>query len=62
MTKRAVALWLGGFAHSSGSRSELMKIVLTGVLVDDRGKALAFHRDVLGFKPRLDVPVASTAG
>ncbi len=34
-----------------------MKIVLTSVLVDDQEKALAFYRDILGFEPKLDVPM-----
>jgi catechol 2,3-dioxygenase-like lactoylglutathione lyase family enzyme len=34
-----------------------MKIVLTSVLVDDQEKALRFYRDVLGFLPKLDVPM-----
>ena len=34
-----------------------MKIVLTSVLVDDQAKALAFYRDVLGFAPKLDIPM-----
>lgn len=34
-----------------------MKIVLTSVLVNDQAKALAFYRDVLGFEPKLDVPM-----
>jgi catechol 2,3-dioxygenase-like lactoylglutathione lyase family enzyme len=34
-----------------------MKIVLTSVLVDDQAKALAFYTDVLGFRPKADVPL-----
>jgi len=34
-----------------------MKIVLTSVLVDDQDKALRFYRDVLGFQPKLDIPM-----
>ncbi|HWK67392.1 MAG TPA: VOC family protein [Rhizobiaceae bacterium] len=34
-----------------------MKIVLTSVLVDDQEKALRFYRDVLGFQPKLDIPM-----
>ena len=34
-----------------------MKIVVTSVLVDDQEKALRFYRDVLGFLPKLDVPM-----
>ena len=34
-----------------------MKIVVTSLLVDDQAKALAFYRDVLGFEPKLDVPM-----
>jgi len=34
-----------------------MKITLTSVLVDDQAKALAFYTDVLGFRPKTDVPL-----
>jgi catechol 2,3-dioxygenase-like lactoylglutathione lyase family enzyme len=34
-----------------------MKIVVTSVLVDDQEKAYRFYRDVLGFLPKVDVPV-----
>lgn len=34
-----------------------MKIVVTSVLVDDQEKALGFYRDVLGFLPKLDIPM-----
>jgi catechol 2,3-dioxygenase-like lactoylglutathione lyase family enzyme len=34
-----------------------MRIVLTSVLVDDQDKALRFYRDVLGFQPKLDIPM-----
>lgn len=34
-----------------------MKIVVTSVLVDDQEKALRFYRDVLGFQPKMDVPM-----
>jgi catechol 2,3-dioxygenase-like lactoylglutathione lyase family enzyme len=34
-----------------------MKITLTSVLVDDQAKALAFYTDVLGFRPKHDVPL-----
>ena len=34
-----------------------MKIVLTSVLVDDQEKALCFYRDILGFVPKMDVPM-----
>jgi catechol 2,3-dioxygenase-like lactoylglutathione lyase family enzyme len=34
-----------------------MRINLTSVLVDDQEKALRFYTDVLGFKPKTDVPV-----
>jgi len=34
-----------------------MRIVLTSVLVDDQEKALHFYRDILGFKPKVDVPM-----
>ena len=34
-----------------------MRITLTSVLVDDQAKALAFYTDVLGFRPKADVPL-----
>jgi catechol 2,3-dioxygenase-like lactoylglutathione lyase family enzyme len=34
-----------------------MRIVLTSVLVDDQDKALRFYRDILGFQPKLDIPM-----
>jgi catechol 2,3-dioxygenase-like lactoylglutathione lyase family enzyme len=34
-----------------------MKITVTSVLVDDQTKALAFYTDVLGFRPKTDVPL-----
>ncbi|WP_281283889.1 VOC family protein [Modestobacter altitudinis] len=34
-----------------------MKIALTSVLVDDQEKALRFYTDVLGFRPKHDVPM-----
>ena len=34
-----------------------MRITLTSVLVDDQAKALAFYTDVLGFRPKNDVPL-----
>lgn len=34
-----------------------MKIVVTSVLVDDQEKALRFYTDVLGFQPKMDVPM-----
>ncbi len=34
-----------------------MKINLTSVLVDDQAKALAFYTDVLGFRPKHNVPL-----
>ena len=34
-----------------------MKINLISVLVDDQAKALAFYTDVLGFRPKHDVPL-----
>jgi len=34
-----------------------MRIVLASVLVDDQDKALRFYRDVLGFKPKTDIPL-----
>ena len=34
-----------------------MKILFTSVLVDDQARALAFYTDVLGFRPKSDVPL-----
>lgn len=34
-----------------------MKITLTSVLVDNQAKALAFYTDVLGFRPKSDIPL-----
>lgn len=34
-----------------------MLINLTSVLVDDQARALAFYTDVLGFLPKIDVPL-----
>jgi catechol 2,3-dioxygenase-like lactoylglutathione lyase family enzyme len=34
-----------------------MRIVLTSVLVDDQERALHFYRDILGFKPKNDIPM-----
>lgn len=34
-----------------------MKITLMSVMVDDQTKALGFYRDVLGFKPKHDIPM-----
>ena len=34
-----------------------MKIMFTSILVDDQAKALAFYTDVLGFRPKSDVPL-----
>jgi catechol 2,3-dioxygenase-like lactoylglutathione lyase family enzyme len=34
-----------------------MKIMFTSVLVDDQAKALTFYTDVLGFRPKSDVPL-----
>lgn len=34
-----------------------MKILFTSVFVDDQAKALAFYTDVLGFRPKSDVPL-----
>lgn len=34
-----------------------MRIVVTSVLVDDQEKALRFYRDILGFKPKKDIPL-----
>lgn len=36
-----------------------MKIVLTSVLVDDQEKALRFYRDILGFKPKHNIPMGA---
>jgi catechol 2,3-dioxygenase-like lactoylglutathione lyase family enzyme len=34
-----------------------MRIMYVSVLVDDQAKALAFYTDVLGFRPKSDVPL-----
>jgi catechol 2,3-dioxygenase-like lactoylglutathione lyase family enzyme len=34
-----------------------MRIKLTSVMVDDQSRALAFYTDVLGFRPKHDIPV-----
>jgi catechol 2,3-dioxygenase-like lactoylglutathione lyase family enzyme len=34
-----------------------VKIAMTSVLVDDQEKALRFYTDVLGFRPKHDVPL-----
>jgi len=34
-----------------------MRIKLTSHMVDDQGKALRFYTEVLGFKPKRDIPV-----
>jgi catechol 2,3-dioxygenase-like lactoylglutathione lyase family enzyme len=34
-----------------------MRITYSSVLVDDQAKALAFYTDVLGFRPKSDVPL-----
>lgn len=34
-----------------------MRIALTSVLVDNQEKALKFYRDVLGFRPKHDIPL-----
>ena len=34
-----------------------MKIMYVSILVDDQAKALAFYTDVLGFRPKSDVPL-----
>ena len=34
-----------------------MRIKLTSVMVDEQEKALRFYTDVLGFKPRHDIPM-----
>ena len=36
-----------------------MRINLTSVLVDDQDKALRFYTDVLGFRPKHDVPMGA---
>lgn len=36
-----------------------MRIVVTSVLVDDQEKALRFYRDILGFRPKEDVPMGA---
>jgi catechol 2,3-dioxygenase-like lactoylglutathione lyase family enzyme len=38
---------------------DVMKIVVTSVLVDDQEKALRFYTDVLGFVKKFDVPVGA---
>jgi catechol 2,3-dioxygenase-like lactoylglutathione lyase family enzyme len=35
----------------------MIRIHLTSVLVDDQDRALAFYTDVLGFEPKLDLPM-----
>lgn len=37
--------------------SEIMKINLTSVLVDDQDKALRFYTDVLGFVKKTEIPL-----
>ncbi|MGF1619523.1 MAG: VOC family protein [Rhodomicrobiaceae bacterium] len=34
-----------------------MKIVVTSIMVDDQDKALRFYTEVLGFLPKLDIPM-----
>ncbi len=34
-----------------------MRITVTSVFVDDQSKALAFYTDVLGFRPKRDIPL-----
>jgi len=34
-----------------------MKIVVTSILVDDQERALRFYTDVLGFLPKMDIPM-----
>ena len=34
-----------------------MRILFTSILVDDQAKAYAFYTDVLGFRPKSDVPM-----
>ncbi|WP_217616084.1 VOC family protein [Cellulomonas sp. GbtcB1] len=36
-----------------------MIITTASVFVDDQGRALAFYTDVLGFRPKTDVPVGA---
>jgi catechol 2,3-dioxygenase-like lactoylglutathione lyase family enzyme len=36
-----------------------MRIVVTGVYVDDQAKALAFYTDVLGFVKKQDIPLGA---
>lgn len=36
-----------------------MRIKLTSILVDDQTKALRFYTEVLGFRPRHDIPVGA---
>lgn len=41
----------------ANERHYMLRIILTGVLVDDQQKALEFYTDVLGFQVKHDVPV-----
>jgi catechol 2,3-dioxygenase-like lactoylglutathione lyase family enzyme len=34
-----------------------MKIVVTSIMVDDQDKALRFYTEILGFLPKLDIPM-----
>jgi catechol 2,3-dioxygenase-like lactoylglutathione lyase family enzyme len=36
-----------------------IKITLTSIIVDDQEKALRFYRDILGFEPKLDIPMGA---
>jgi catechol 2,3-dioxygenase-like lactoylglutathione lyase family enzyme len=43
--------------HRRGVRSDIMKIQLTSVLVDDQEKAVKFYTEVLGFVRKKDIPM-----
>jgi catechol 2,3-dioxygenase-like lactoylglutathione lyase family enzyme len=45
--------------ESGAQRSRTVKIVVTGVLVDDQDKALKFYTDVLGFVKKTEVPLGA---
>jgi catechol 2,3-dioxygenase-like lactoylglutathione lyase family enzyme len=34
-----------------------MKIVVTSIMVDDQAKALRFYTEILGFQPKMDIPM-----
>ena len=39
-----------------------VRITLVSIHVEDQDRALAFYRDVLGFVPKVDIPLGPTAG